>query len=307
MSFWFSVQCEGKVENAQFLMQRGADLNTRDSDNLTLLHAAAAASNNIKMIQFLLNEGIDINVKGCQDQSTPLIIAFQRSENMETVQFLKKHGADVQLRNNTDDTPLHYYLISDNGNVDCLRLLLKNGADINSLNNDGQTPLFMAVFYAKHAHVGIMLNHCDYIYCNQQLILTFSVPSYSRDDFVKSINLVVKHLIKLKLLNMFDPKILQFLESKVINYLEDLSEFESVCQVEANFLSSQFICDNRTVKFADLLTEDIRKAAIYFRVNEIERNLSEINFNKRFPIYSNILNFRTEKKKEMVKIVIRCL
>ena len=39
-----------------------------------------------------------------------------------------------------------------------------------------------------------------------------------------------------------------------------------------------------------MLTKDIRKVAIYLRVNKIERRLSEDKFNKRFPNYSNMLN-----------------
>ena len=62
----------------------------------TVLHLAIE-KNNIMLLEKLLNLGLDINSKD-NNGITPLHLAVMKAENMSVIEFLIKNGADKNLK-----------------------------------------------------------------------------------------------------------------------------------------------------------------------------------------------------------------
>lgn len=75
----------------QALLDAGANVNTRTSNDWTPLHYAALRKDNAAVLQFLLAAGADINARTSEGE-TPLDVAT-RKENWSAVQTLQDNGA----------------------------------------------------------------------------------------------------------------------------------------------------------------------------------------------------------------------
>ncbi|GAB6027120.1 Histone-lysine N-methyltransferase ehmt1, variant 2 [Chamberlinius hualienensis] len=115
--------CEFKhLPVVKFLLDRGADPNSRDKEHNIALHWSAF-SGSLEISEILLNRGCDINAKN-------------------------EHG----------DSPLHVAARQDN--YECVMLFLARNADVDSLNKENETPImccednnsqtFMALNMSKH-------------------------------------------------------------------------------------------------------------------------------------------------------------
>ena len=97
-----------------------------------------------KMVEFLIKAGVDVNARE-NDDSTPLHAAVWFG-TPKIVEMLIKNGAHVNAQDKWKNTPLHrlatfvhfahHYALAE--------ILLKNGADVNIRNADDKTPLDLA-------------------------------------------------------------------------------------------------------------------------------------------------------------------
>ncbi|MBU2651492.1 MAG: ankyrin repeat domain-containing protein [Bacteroidetes bacterium] len=95
----------GFVEIIEFLIQKGADVNSENIAQETPLHFAAAFGHPDAII-VLLKNGANINAKNYEG-STPLHYAVQFAD-MQSIEPLVENGTDVNARNILDYTPLDY-------------------------------------------------------------------------------------------------------------------------------------------------------------------------------------------------------
>ena len=72
--------------------------NSKDSNGYTPL-AAAVSYNHIDLVEFLISEGADVNIRDTEND-TPLYVA----ENVKVAQKLLYHGADPFVRNSEGKT-----------------------------------------------------------------------------------------------------------------------------------------------------------------------------------------------------------
>jgi ankyrin repeat protein len=70
------------------LIEQGADINAKNKNSLTPLHAAAMAGDR-DTVALLINKGADVNAKS-KDGLTPLHMASQQNHR-EVVELLRKH------------------------------------------------------------------------------------------------------------------------------------------------------------------------------------------------------------------------
>jgi ankyrin repeat protein len=138
-------------QTAKFLHHHnGAHLDVRCNGGLTLLHSAAWYGD-LKMVQVLLDYGVDVNARSdggfaplhdASINSYPLRIHNMDQSLPDTVQLLLEHGADVNIQSLHNSTPLHGAMGS--GSVEIVRVLLEHGANVGAKDNRGRTPLHEA-------------------------------------------------------------------------------------------------------------------------------------------------------------------
>jgi ankyrin repeat protein len=132
-----------KVENMKIFLVRGMDVNIRNKYGETPLHLSSKFIN-VQAIEFLIASGADIKAKDGLGQ-TPLHSACSEIENLEVVKYLIKKGADVNAVDNGKVTPLH--LAALKGHAQVVEFLVKSGADVNCLMDNGFTPLLLTLMY----------------------------------------------------------------------------------------------------------------------------------------------------------------
>ena len=142
-----------KVEEA---FKEGADVNMKHDNGVWFL-LVASGHGNARMVNLLLEKGIDINITDYYN-NTALSSAVRNAE-YDVVELLLEKGADINKENNDGDTPLIHAIIF--GDYDMVQLLLEKGADINKENNDGHTPLMRAIISGDYDMVQLLLEHPD--------------------------------------------------------------------------------------------------------------------------------------------------
>ena len=129
----------GHFELAKVLHRNGSSVEPRDDLECTPLHSAAVRGD-LKMVQVLLDYGIDVD---CQNMfgSTPLNHAsrYGHPNSTKIARLLIERGADPNTRGVNGNTPLHR--ASEYGRIEMARLLIEHGANVEVKNDDGETPL----------------------------------------------------------------------------------------------------------------------------------------------------------------------
>lgn len=116
-------------------------------DGNTLLHLAAAG-NDAAMVRLQLREGAEVNTRNFNDM-TPLHHAA-REGHVEVAELLLNRGAHVNARNDEGATPLHFAAFGESrvseGGVHgaTVLMLLEKGARVNARTHSGRTPLTLA-------------------------------------------------------------------------------------------------------------------------------------------------------------------
>jgi ankyrin repeat protein len=119
------------LEMVKFLVEQGANINTLDIENSTLLFEKTTR----EVFQYLIAKGLDINHRN-RDGETPLIHAV-RSFSIDNVKNILEFGADVNIRDDRGRTALSNVFISydidDLERMKTMHLLIDAGADLNHL------------------------------------------------------------------------------------------------------------------------------------------------------------------------------
>lgn len=164
---------EDSVKYARNLLERGADVNAKDSIGATPLHWAAKSGSD-KVAALLLQHGADVNAKTEDNYGsggfTPLHWAAE-SRSVKIAALLLKHGADVDERNAGGHTPLHtaaetygdrstasYTVGGSEKEKKTVTVLLRHGADVNAKEDfSRRTPLHYVVRAGFAQNIAVLL------------------------------------------------------------------------------------------------------------------------------------------------------
>ena len=140
-----------RVEDVQFLLSHGAEVNACDDEGCTaLMHASQEGF--IQTVRILLDNGADVNMHDVYG-STALIFASSIGAR-QTVQALLDSGADLEAQNMDGETAL--FFASLGRNIKIVQLLLGRGASINSPS--GEKALAIASLRGYSQIVQILLD-----------------------------------------------------------------------------------------------------------------------------------------------------
>lgn len=118
----------GHQRMIRFLVNEGLAVDIRDARGNTPLHYAAYYGQ-VEAIQTLLALGADLHAQNTHRGETPLFSAI-RGKKVQAVRYLLQRGARVDVRNAFGMTPIHVVACCAIGAVDILDLLVAAGADL---------------------------------------------------------------------------------------------------------------------------------------------------------------------------------
>lgn len=139
---------EGNVEVCQFLLSKGANVNSLDRSGYTPLECALAEEHG-DVINYLRENGGIINEER-RDYLTKSMLDSASSGNVAKLKQLLVAGANINDSDYDFRTPLH--LAASEGQVEAVEFLLKNDADVNALDRFGNSPLADALRGPERGH-----------------------------------------------------------------------------------------------------------------------------------------------------------
>ena len=125
-----SIACiSGNIEMIKLLLSHGAII--EQTDRLSLILAARLGTP--ELLQFLLDQGLDINGFTPSTKESPIYIAVQYG-NLEGARFLLNHGAKVDQEYPKEIKTL-FDIAAKNGDIPMIKLLLEKNVPAGGLEN----------------------------------------------------------------------------------------------------------------------------------------------------------------------------
>ena len=142
----------GNIDEVQWQLDAGVDVNEESSKGLTPLHYAASAGHN-DIVELLIERGANVNATDSGKGATPLDYAHWR-DHEEVIETLNAHNAQREHEKGGKGIG-QSSLIHDaalDGDIDEVQRQLDAGVDPNLKSSKGATPLFYAV-YGGHLEI----------------------------------------------------------------------------------------------------------------------------------------------------------
>ena len=144
MLYYAIDNCQNNYfKTIEFLINNGADINSHHSKLLeTPLHRLCArVKPQIDVITMILEKGAEVNAINISGKTPVFYCNFNYS--VELLNLLVKYGADINIKDKYKNTLLHddYINCFDEHFEEFLKALINLGFDINSKNSSGLTPL----------------------------------------------------------------------------------------------------------------------------------------------------------------------
>ncbi|EAY19719.1 ankyrin repeat protein, putative [Trichomonas vaginalis G3] len=138
----------------EYFLSLGANINEKDSNELTALHYAARY-NFKESAKLLISHGANVNDKNQSGDTALHYAAYHNSK--EIAELLISHGANINDKNQSGDTALHYAAYHNSKEI--AELLISHGAKINEKDNDGNTALHIAAFRNSKETAELLISH----------------------------------------------------------------------------------------------------------------------------------------------------
>ncbi|XP_055495797.1 ankyrin repeat and SOCS box protein 3 isoform X1 [Leucoraja erinacea] len=170
---------QGHLDVLKFLLEKGADKESKDDYGITPLFLAAQYGK-VESLRTLIQHGSNVN---CQayDKATPLFIAAQEG-HVECVEVLLSHGVDANLYCNEDDWQLPIHAAAQMGQVKVLEFLIPITDRICDKGTDKVSPVYSAVYGGQQECLKMLLQsgyspdaqECPLYECLSPLCMAFS-------------------------------------------------------------------------------------------------------------------------------------
>jgi len=140
----------GRLAAMEFLVAKGADVNSVSGHQYTILHTVAetgSLSESLRrdVIAFLVEKGAEPSRRKASGQT--VFDSPASAGHIEAMEYLCSRGYKVTTRSRDGLTPLH--LAAASGQSRSVKWLLGKGAEVNARTSDGATPLHKAAAAGK--------------------------------------------------------------------------------------------------------------------------------------------------------------
>jgi ankyrin repeat protein len=136
-----NAAAKGHFEIVKLLVEKGSDVNYKDDNDVTPLHFGCM-SGNLDIVKYLVAKGADLNAASKIGRKPAVDAVF--GGNIEVLKYLESKGVDMKnLEAGAGNTPLH--IATGRGNVPLIKYLISKGYDVNKKNDASQTPFTWAI------------------------------------------------------------------------------------------------------------------------------------------------------------------
>lgn len=130
----YSATINGHIDTVKLLTDYCVD-NTDKSRNQDALLLMAVYAGHKELVEFLVHNGSNVNLKVQEHQGTLLHIAAENGRNGVLELLITNHGLDVNAKTTNGYTPLHVATVK--GYAQTVKLLINHGADVNAKTTNG--------------------------------------------------------------------------------------------------------------------------------------------------------------------------
>ncbi|GBN93335.1 Ankyrin-3 [Araneus ventricosus] len=141
----------GSLEIVESLIDKKADINSRDSSGAKPIHIAAKEGYR-DILEYILNLGVAVNERGENDWT--LMHYAAAGNHSEICKFLSERCADVNAVDVDGATPLH--VAAEAGNLEALLALLEIGAFYDARDKNHKSPLQVAKWWNMRLRISLM-------------------------------------------------------------------------------------------------------------------------------------------------------
>ncbi|GFU19540.1 ankyrin-3 [Nephila pilipes] len=150
---------KGNTDVVEILLEKKADIFIKDYQNNSVIDLAVCYNQLDTVKLLLMNEKIDVNVKGYLDRTLLHYCALTGS--LEMTEYLVKSGANIHARCRNGHKPIH--LAAAKGFVKIVEFYLDHNVSVNDWNGSRLTLLHIAAKYGKAKVAELMVQRSAYI------------------------------------------------------------------------------------------------------------------------------------------------
>jgi len=148
----------GSLEDLSQALRTVSDVNSLIFEGAKVLHVAVS-SGDVEKVNFLIDKGADVNARDTM-RRTPLHECVASFLGLQCLEVLLTAGAKPDAKDVAGRSPLHILVGMGGGDdlVDSAKTLLSRGADVNSADQHGLTPFHMSCGYGAVKLTGLFVN-----------------------------------------------------------------------------------------------------------------------------------------------------